>query len=850
MRAELQHGAKESDVTKVVLQLKWRHQFQFAGYYAASAKGFYAEEGLEVEILEGTPETSPLEEIYEGKSDFCIAASEAIVSRMKGRPVVACAVIFQHSPYVLITDKRSGIRTPADLIGRRVAISKAGGLVQFHAMMKNENLAMDDVEIIRGAWETDALIRGTADAISGYTTTQVPQFRSLGIDPHVIEPRNYGIDFYGDTLCSTKKFVKENPETTEAMVRASIKGWQYAMDHPEEIIDLIMSLPGMEGRKKKRSLFEQEAELTRQMVVPDIVRIGQMNPERWAKIASVYADADVVQIPENADWMEGFLFQPKNKLISINLKLAGSIVGAVGLLALFVCVWNAILQRRVEEATGVIREKSKLNQLLLDTAMDAVVGIDCDTNIVSWSGQAEKIFQTGKRNAVGKPIDFFLPDFKTRIENEEGRICRLRFEITGQRESGEGFPAELSVSSVPDGYDVWLNVFIRDVAEQRTLEEKLLQSQKMQAIGQLAGGIAHDFNNLLTVIQGNMELMSPNQKTEEKELSEEIRIAAKRASELTRQLLAFSRQQPMMAKPILIDECITSFGKILKRLIGEDIELVLDLQAEEATVDADPAMLEQVILNLAVNSRDAMPGGGTLTVETSLEERVGEVSDNCVKICVIDTGVGIESDRLPQIFEPFYTTKEVGEGTGLGLATAFGIVEQHGGSMEVISKSGEGCVFTILLPLGKGASKLFDANVNRHPNLDSISGGKETILLVEDEEMVRAVARKTLSRNGYQIIEAKNGVEALGLWEERCDEIDMLLTDEVMPGGIAGHDLVTRLKRERSDLPVLCVSGYSEEVFRGEVKLSDGALFLAKPYAPLDLLTMVREAIDEVVLAG
>jgi PAS domain S-box-containing protein len=393
-----------------------------------------------------------------------------------------------------------------------------------------------------------------------------------------------------------------------------------------------------------------------------------------------------------------------------------------------------------------------------------------------------------------------------------------------------------------------------DITERKALEEQLRQSQKMEAVGQLAGGVAHDFNNMLAVIRGNAELllMDEGQHTAgAREGLKHVMEASERAANLTRQLLTFSRKQAMQPQPLLLNEVIANLTKMLNRVISENI----DLQCQYATplpyVQADTGMMEQVILNLVVNARDAMPQGGQLRVATeqlSLDETHARLNPNAragefVCLLVSDTGTGIAPEVLPRIFEPFFTTKEVGKGTGLGLATVYGIVKQHHGWIEVSSQVGEGTLFKVFLPAiptpaGLAAAAEVEAEVR---------GGNETILLVKDEHTVRLMTRRILESKGYRIREATSGEEALKLWQSHAGEIAMLLTDIIMPGEMTGRDLAERLWAQRPGLKVIFMSGYSAEVLgKGtEFIRRTRTHFLQKPCRSRALLETVRRCLDE-----
>jgi PAS domain S-box-containing protein len=388
-----------------------------------------------------------------------------------------------------------------------------------------------------------------------------------------------------------------------------------------------------------------------------------------------------------------------------------------------------------------------------------------------------------------------------------------------------------------------------DVTQRKQLEDELRQAQKMEAVGRLAGGVAHDFNNLLTVITGRSAILLGRLKADDPlcRSVEQIQKTADRAAGLTRQLLAFSRKQVLQRKVLDLNGMVEEVSAMLRRLIGEDVELLLTLGPRAGRVNADPGQLEQALMNLAVNSRDAMPRGGTLGVETDCVQVEAAPPDRpdalppgaYAVLRVMDTGVGMDAATQARIFEPFFTTKEPGKGTGLGLSMVHGVVRQHGGAVQVRSVVGGGTTFEIYLPQvdAPAAPARVDETVSRDTH------GRETILLVEDEDDVRALARELLERQGYRVLEASDGLQALDRYETEGDQIDLILSDVVMPR-MSGRELVDRVRALRPDMRVLYMSGYTEDAILRHGVRDASTVLLGKPFAPADLLAKVREVLD------
>jgi PAS domain S-box-containing protein len=428
-------------------------------------------------------------------------------------------------------------------------------------------------------------------------------------------------------------------------------------------------------------------------------------------------------------------------------------------------------------------------------------------------------------------------ELEKRLLHRDGQVKWVRMTISLVRQADQSSPLAIGM--------------VEDITQRRSLEEQVRQSQKMEAIGLLASGVAHDFNNVLAIVQLQAGLLglSDGLTAEQQAATQEITQAAERAANLTRQLLMFRRKQNMQPAQLDLNQVVSHMTKLLQRILGEDITLVANYAPQLPLINADAGMMEQILLNLAVNSRDAMPRGGQLAITTGTARLnplhvgagKGLAPGLYVRLTVTDTGTGIAPENLPHIFELFFTTKEVGKGTGLGLATVYGIVEQHRGSVNVTSEINQGATFNIYLPAADGEPAMAGGN----PLPGKMPAGTETILVVEDASAVRTIVCQTLRRCGYNILQAESGREALAVWPQYKDQIDLLLTDIVMPNGLTGFELARRLLADKPDLKVIYTSGYSGNLEGNRSTFVEGLNFLQKPYSPQTLAATVRKNLDQ-----
>jgi PAS domain S-box-containing protein len=509
------------------------------------------------------------------------------------------------------------------------------------------------------------------------------------------------------------------------------------------------------------------------------------------------------------------------------------------------------------DITARKREEENLRRMatVVRDSNDAITIQDFEGRITAWNRGARLMYGYSEEEALQMNIGRLTSPGKVKEQEEFTRRLIAgetvtSFETQRVTKDGRVLDVWMTVTKLMGeaGEPIGIASTERDITERRQLEAQFLQAQKMESVGRLAGGVAHDFNNLLTVINSTAELAATQLRPSDplqQDLAE-IRGAGARAAVLTKQLLAFSRKQVLQPQAVNLTALVTDLQPLLRRLISEDIALPVGLAEDLANVRVDPGQIEQVIVNLAVNARDAMPNGGTLTIETrnvELDDAYSSMHPSVqpgpyVMLAISDTGVGMDRATLQRLFEPFFTTKTPGKGTGLGLATVYGIVTQSGGSIWVYSEVGKGTAFKIYLPRVAEA-----AREHRPTPTGVVARGTETILVVEDEESLRRVAQRVLASAGYTVLVAANGGEALWLLERRDPPVDLVLTDVVMPG-MSGGTLADRIRGSQSKMKILFTSGYTDDAIGHHGVLDEGVHFIAKPYTIADLTRKVREVLD------
>ncbi|MFZ5440665.1 MAG: ABC transporter substrate-binding protein [Myxococcota bacterium] len=720
--------AAANELRPVRLQLKWWHQFQFAGYYAAIEQGFFAAEGLDVTVVEGSGTRAPLVELKAGRADFAVADADGLLERMKGTPLVVVSAVFQHSPYVLLSLKERGLTVPSQLIGKRVMDDDHQGGAQVRAMLLHEGIDPAAITFLRHSWNLDDLIEGRVDAISAYRSVEPLALEARGHRPQLLDAREYGVDFYGDALFTMQALAERDPELVKAFVRASRRGWEWAFAHVDEQAKAILTRPGVKERGVTLEQLRAEAESMRPLVLPDVVEIGHMNPGRWDHIAATYIELGIA--PKDADWA-GFVFDP-DAANERRREWTWRLLLGLGAVAVVAAVWTLQLRRVVRQRTEALER------------------------------------------AVAQ-----------RLEAERALHAR---------------------------------------------EAELIQSQKLEAIGLLAGGVAHDFNNLLTVVSSDVELLQRKVGAPE-ELLAEIAEATRKGTSLSRQLLAFARRNRLERTAFDLGALVDELGAMLRRLVSAPVELVLERGAEPLPVEADRSMVEQVVVNLVLNARDAMPTGGRVVLRSRREH------DQAV-LEVQDEGVGMSPEVAARIFEPFFTTKEPGKGTGLGLSIAHSVAQQHGGSLTVRTAPRAGTTFRFALPCATSAT--FDAAPAT--TAPTRRGHGELVLVVEDEPAVRRAMVRALTHAGWQTREAEHGAGALAAFD---DAVRLVVSDLRMPG-MTGIELLQALRARRPGLPAVLVSGFSEDLHRGGAspELPADVSFLQKPFSADALCTAARAALD------
>ena len=566
-----------------------------------------------------------------------------------------------------------------------------------------------------------------------------------------------------------------------------------------------------------------------------------------------HATLDRIRGGEKVDYDETVRIDKDGRQIDVSLGVSpirsasGTIIGAAAV------VRDITARKKAQEA---LLESEQMARDVIANALEAFIQTDDCGYILEWNPQAEAIFGWSREETVGRQLigmllpEVLRPHYQSMRErlarNEENAAAGQRFETEAMRKDGSPLRVEVSLKALRRRGGQVFNAFVRDLTQKIAAEEQLRQAQKMEALGQLTGGIAHDFNNVLTVITGTIEILAEevSAKPYFAAIAKLISQAADRGAELTGHLLAFARKQPLQPRETDINRLIIESAKLMRPTLGEHIEIESRLTDSVWTALVDPGQLSSALLNLAINSRDAMPWGGKLTLETMnviFDESYAAARDvragNYVMVAVSDTGTGIPEAIRDKVFDPFFSTKEVGKGTGLGLSMVYGFVKQSGGHINLYSEEGRGSTFKLYLPQADAPPEQTVA-----PLASEAEGGNETILVVEDDPLVRAYVDAQLQSLGYKILSAANGAEALAI-ADGAAAFDLLFTDVIMPGRSNGRQLAAEMMQRRPSLKVLFTSGYTEDAIIHDGRLESGVLLLAKPYRKQDLARMLRVAL-------
>lgn len=604
------------------------------------------------------------------------------------------------------------------------------------------------------------------------------------------------------------------------------------------------------------------------MTSPSAARVVGYTPEelRGFRLAELYEnptdrEAFLVQLQESDGEIHGFEAPLRHKdghtiWLSTNARYLrdgeGSIIGVEG------------TSRDVSERRQLLRELAQNEQRIrsiVENVADGIVTIDESGAIEMANSAIETIFGYREEELIGRNVAMLMPEpnrsghdgyIRRYLETGVGRMLGTgQRELLGQRKDGSTFPMELSVSAVVLGQRRIFTGAMRDISERKRAEEQLRQAHKMEAIGQLTGGIAHDFNNLLTVLQGNLGLLSEHTVGDEfaQSLTDTALKASERGAELTQRLLAFSRQQVLTPKVWDINALVVDAVEMARRTLGAEIQIETLLNDTLRNAEVDRQQFENAILNLAINARDAMPKGGKLSLETTnatFAQPVGNGENGIsagayVKITVRDTGAGMTADVARRAFEPFFSTKDVGKGSGLGLSMVYGFARQSGGLAELQSVPGQGTTVALYLPAADGA--VAGIPVDPPPRQQQSPGGGETLFVVEDDEGVRAFVTAALRGAGYQVIEAADGSAAMARLRD-APAIDLLISDVILPHGSNGREIAAAVTRRQPQARVLFMSGYAEDIIAHQGKLDKGVALLSKPFTPDVLLERVRAILD------
>ena len=875
-------GAAAADAQRVRLQLKWYHQFQFAGYYAAQAKGYYRDAGLDVEIIEGDRSRPPDRMVLEDQAEFGVHdGGDLVLGRLQGKPLVALAAVFQHSPYVVISPGMLGIRHPTDLVGRTVLVTQEQGSAQVLAMLRRAGVKVsgikdtEPVRFIPHTWDVADLMEGRADAMTAYLT-EIPRFRRIpGLDPAVLNPLDYGIDYYGDTLFASEAFVAANPDLVLKFREASLKGWQYAMENPRDIADLILQMPTARAAPPERRVLLDEAEAMRGIIQPALVDIGNMNPVRWERMAAVYRELGMAA-PDAR--LGSFLFSTDAKALRTQRLLAwfGGGLAVAFVLALASLLWVKTLQSQVRQRTREVKRESDAAQGYLDIAGVMLMVLDR-------TGRIRMINRKGAE-ILGLPVAELLDRdwFDNFLPTEGHEAVREMFSrlMSGEMPLVSYYENTIIAAGGEEKLLAWHNVVLHgddgeiagtlssaeDITRRRREEQELanhrehlemlvadrtteLQAAKeaaevaSQAKSDFLAQMSHELRTPMNAIIG-MTAMALKTAGDEKLRDQlgKIDHASQHLLSVINDILDISKIE---ADRLTLEQTDFRLGVVLENLgsmachynPGGGVRFGIEMPEELAkqAVVGDPLRLGQILLNLTGNAfKFTREGSVTIVVRV-----IGEAAEALhLRFEVRDTGVGIPASCLDRLFSPFEqadksTTRRYG-GSGLGLAICKRLVDMMDGAIGVESNVGEGSTFWFQIRLPKSRHAVLPAPTfgaeSAEAQLKKKHGGV-MILLAEDEPINREVSIGLLEDVGLAVDVAEDGAQAVDMARQK--HYDLILMDMQMPelNGIGATQAI-RTDSMNRETPILAMTANAFEEDRQACLAAGMNDHIGKPVKP------------------
>ena len=846
----------------VRLQLKSHPQFEFAGYYAAKAKGYYEQEGLDVTILEGGIDRPTVPQVVGGKADFGVSDASLLLKYMQDEPVVALAAIFQHSPEVLVSRQDSGIRSLSNLRGKLVMPTDEESLATLKAMVKREGMSLESVRVLPYQPGLQALINGDADVISGYLSVEPFHLRAQGIESNVIRAMDYGIDFYGDTLFTSRQQIEHNPAGVEAFRRASLKGWEYAMAHPEEIVALIAAMPAAKDRGTTPQLLQQEANAMRDLILPGLVEMGHMNPGRWEMIARVYVEAG--RLPADHRALADFIYEPDHiKMLPGWFAPAAAMAGAAILFSLLAIFWNVQLRRLVGKRTAELSAQMHYGRRtsqqlyffkwLMDQSADPfyIMSPAKGFRMIYANTSACDHFGLSRPELLNMSWPQLNPHFTQAscaelLQNLRSRKSMV-FETEHRHSSGRIIAVEISANRLQRGNDELIAGYFRDISERRRSQDTMSRAKQeaestSRAKDRFLAMLSHELRTPLTPVLAEVSSLCEDEETPAhllpalEMIDRNIRLEARLIDDLLDLTRVSAGKLRLSCEVLDIHTALRRSVEICQPEISRQrLEVTLQLGAKNHLISGDGARIQQVFWNLLKNATKFTPAGGRISICTD-NELAAEGESPILRIRVIDNGIGLSKHNITKVFDAFeQADKEVAKrsgGLGLGLAISRSIAVAHGGTIDAQSE-GPHCGSTFTVRLKSLKQQHLEARSRRsgsgHPGTDAPPSDFRRVLLVEDNPDTLRVLERLMTRAGWEVRSADSVAQAIAASAQ--DQFDILVSDIGLPDG-SGLDVMRRLGRR---VRGIALSGYGMDE---DIARSREAGFDAHITKPIDFKSL------------